>query len=93
MVIHHFVDKIHRYDGTLRHLCTVFHALGVEPGWVFVCISGTAVDGHQFAEQAKKAGAAAIVCERDLGLDDQLLGPSTRAAWSYGNPDDPVSDS
>lgn len=27
----------------------------VEPGWVFVCISGTAVDGHQFAEQAKKA--------------------------------------
>lgn len=64
----------------------------VEPGWVFVCISGTAVDGHQFAEQAKKAGAAAIVCERDLGLDGQLLVPSTRVAWAhmcanwFGNP-------
>lgn len=41
------------------------------------CLSasaGTAVDGHQFAEQAKKAGAAAIVCERDLGTGRPAAG-------------------
>ena len=54
----------------------------VLPGWVFVCIRGTAADGHLFAEKAAAAGAAAIVAERDVGLACQLLVPSTRIAWA-----------
>ena len=33
----------------------------VEPGCLFVCIVGTAVDGHVYAEAAQAAGAAAVV--------------------------------
>ena len=39
----------------------------VEPGYAFVCISGTAQDGHNYAGQAVENGAAVVVAERDLG--------------------------
>ncbi|MGI6264179.1 MAG: UDP-N-acetylmuramoyl-L-alanyl-D-glutamate--2,6-diaminopimelate ligase [Acutalibacteraceae bacterium] len=54
----------------------------VGPGWVFVCIRGTASDGHDYAAGAVKAGAAAVVTQRDLGLPGQILVPSTRHAWA-----------
>ena len=64
----------------------------VKPGDVFVCINGAAADGHQFADPALQKGAAAIVCERDLGLKEQILVEDTHLAYSkmaanfYDNP-------
>ena len=66
----------------------------VEPGAVFVCINGTAVDGHRFAADAVEAGVAAVVVERDMGLPRQILVPSARLAWAqlsanwFGHPAD-----
>ncbi len=54
----------------------------VTPGCLFVCIDGTAVDAHQFAPQAQKDGAAAIIVQRDVGLSCQLLTAHTRRAWA-----------
>ncbi len=54
----------------------------VEEGCLFVCIAGTAVDGHQYAAQAEADGAAAIVVQRDMGLRTQLMTKDTRAAWA-----------
>ena len=54
----------------------------IEAGCVFVCITGTKIDSHQFAAEAIQQGAAAVVCERDLGLDRQILVPDGRAAWA-----------
>lgn len=54
----------------------------VGEGWVFVCIRGTAADGHRFAPQAEEAGAALIVAEEDLGCRHQLLVPDTRLVWA-----------
>ncbi|MBQ4618222.1 MAG: UDP-N-acetylmuramoyl-L-alanyl-D-glutamate--2,6-diaminopimelate ligase [Clostridia bacterium] len=64
----------------------------VEPGFVFVCIEGTAVDGHKFARAAHDAGAALVVTQRPMGLERELTVPSTRRAWAllcanwFGNP-------
>ncbi len=64
----------------------------VEPGFVFVCIEGTAVDGHRFAKDAHDAGAALVVTQRPMGLERELTLPSTRRAWAqlcanwFGNP-------
>ncbi|WP_199615232.1 UDP-N-acetylmuramoyl-L-alanyl-D-glutamate--2,6-diaminopimelate ligase [Paenibacillus alkalitolerans] len=47
------------------------HSQQVEPGDLFVCVPGIAgfqEDRHRFAEDAVKAGAAAVVVERDLNL-------------------------
>ena len=54
----------------------------VEEGCLFVCIEGTAVDGHRFAEAAQQAGAAAVMVQRDLGLHTQLMAENTRMAWA-----------
>ena len=54
----------------------------VEPGCLFVCIEGTAVDGHRFAADAQQAGAAAVLVQRDLGLHTQLMAENTRMAWA-----------
>ena len=64
----------------------------VKEGSVFVCIKGPSVDGHKFANNAAQSGAAVIICEKDLGLSNQIIVPDTRAlfaemcsAW-FGNP-------
>jgi len=54
----------------------------VEPGFVFVCIEGTAVDGHKFAKGAHDAGAALVVTQRELGLSRELTVDSTRRVWA-----------
>ena len=38
-------------------------------GSLYFAISGTQVDGHNFAEQAVKNGAKAIVCEKKVAVD------------------------
>lgn len=61
-------------------------------GDVFVCIKGINFDGHDFAEEMLEKGASMIICERDLGLEKQLVVKNTRAYFSklasnyYGNP-------
>ncbi len=54
----------------------------VTAGCAFVCIRGTGVDSHAFGAAAAQAGAAVIVAERDLGLDNQILVSDTRLAWA-----------
>src|SRR5580658_7726537 len=65
----------------------------VAPGDLFFCVSGFRSDGHEFAPEAVRAGAAALVVERALGLGvpEALVG-SVRAAMApaaarfYGEP-------
>ncbi|MBM3986037.1 MAG: hypothetical protein FJ296_10180, partial [Planctomycetes bacterium] len=46
----------------------------VRPGDLFVCLRGAHHDGHDFAAAALRAGAAAVVVERELGgLRPQLV--------------------
>ena len=41
----------------------IFDSRKVMPGCLFVAIKGTAVDGHEYIEQAVKNGAVAVICE------------------------------
>ena len=54
----------------------------VKKDFAFVCVSGTKIDGHIFANDAKNSGAAVIICERDLGLENQVIVENSRAAYS-----------
>ena len=66
----------------------------VEEGYLFVCIKGASFDGHSVAEEMLKKGAAAVVCDHDLGLANQVIVDDTRKAYSpicasfFGNPAD-----
>ena len=53
----------------------------VTPGTLFFCVPGFRSDGHAFAPEAVERGAAALVCERPLGLGvPEVLVNSVRAA-------------
>ncbi len=65
----------------------------VEHGSVFFCVPGFKVDGHDFAPQAVERGAAALVCQRPLGLgvpeivvDDVRAAMGPAAARFFGDP-------
>lgn len=59
----------------------------IKPGDVFVCIKGFTVDGHDFAKQAEKKGACAIVAEHPLELDIPVIvvPDTTKALASLSN--------
>lgn len=66
----------------------------VTEGSLFVCVKGGSFDGHSAAAEMLEKGAAAVVCERDLGLGDrQIITKNSRelygkicAAW-FGHPE------
>ena len=67
------------------------------PGALFVCLKGATVDGHLFAAEAVKRGAAAVLAEHAVegaGGVPVLLTPDIRktletlAPWFYGHPAD-----
>jgi UDP-N-acetylmuramoyl-L-alanyl-D-glutamate--2,6-diaminopimelate ligase len=60
-----------------------YHTRDVVPGTLFFCIPGLATDGHDFAPEAVAQGAAALVCERPLGLGaTEVHVPSARGAMA-----------
>lgn len=66
----------------------------VAEGCIFVCIKGGSFDGHTAAAEMLEKGAAAVVCERDLGLGDkQILTQNSRKLYGqmcsafFGHPE------
>jgi len=70
-----------------------YRSESVTPGTLFFCVPGFVVDGHQFAPDAVRRGATAIVCERpvDSGVTEVMV-PAVRAVMGplaaafHGNP-------
>jgi UDP-N-acetylmuramoyl-L-alanyl-D-glutamate--2,6-diaminopimelate ligase len=65
----------------------------VSEGALFFCVPGFRSDGHDFAPDAVQRGAAALVCERALGLgvpevivDDVRAAIGPAASSFYGDP-------
>lgn len=46
----------------------VYDSRKVQQGCLFVCMRGSAVDGHKFAADAVQQGAAAVIAEEELDL-------------------------
>jgi UDP-N-acetylmuramoyl-L-alanyl-D-glutamate--2,6-diaminopimelate ligase len=70
-----------------------YSSQSVTPGTLFFCVPGFRADGHDFAPQAVERGAAALVCQRPLGLgvpevlvDDVRAAMGPAAARFFGDP-------
>lgn len=50
----------------------VYDSRKLQPGCLFVCIKGTAVDGHSFAAEAAEKGAKAIVVQEDVKVPEDV---------------------
>lgn len=65
----------------------------VEPGDLFVAVTGRTVDGHRFVSAVQEAGAVAVMVERDVDFDGTVVrvtnsarGLGIAAANRAGNP-------
>ena len=68
-------------DADVRDLA--YDARSVSPGAMFFCVPGSRADGHDFAPDAVKSGAVALVVERHLEIDvPQLVVGDVRAAMA-----------
>ena len=70
-----------------------YSSAAVTPGTLFFCVPGFQRDGHDFASDAVRRGAAALVCQRPLGLgvpevvvDDVRAAMAPAAARFHGDP-------
>lgn len=45
----------------------------VQKGCLFICVKGNTVDGHNFAADAVKRGAVAVIAEKELKLDVPVI--------------------
>jgi UDP-N-acetylmuramoyl-L-alanyl-D-glutamate--2,6-diaminopimelate ligase len=56
----------------------------VADGFLYVCLPGASVDGHDFAAAAVRAGARALLCERVMPIDGvaQVVVRNTRKAMA-----------
>jgi UDP-N-acetylmuramoyl-L-alanyl-D-glutamate--2,6-diaminopimelate ligase len=70
-----------------------YTSTSVTPGALFFCVPGFTRDGHDFAPDAVERGAAALVCQRPLGLgvpelivDDVRAAMGPAAARFFGDP-------
>lgn len=68
-----------RGDASIQVGEATFDSRQVVPGALFFCVPGARADGHDFAGDAARSGAAALVVERWLDLDlAQVVVPSAR---------------
>ncbi|WP_142919928.1 UDP-N-acetylmuramoyl-L-alanyl-D-glutamate--2,6-diaminopimelate ligase [Peribacillus glennii] len=72
MKLHTLLSNLHsltKFEGENPDIASIEHdTRKVVPGSLFICIKGYTVDGHDFADQAVKAGAVAVLAEKPLPL-------------------------
>lgn len=54
----------------------------LKEGGMFVCIKGNTFDGHESAEKMLQNGAAVVVVEKDMGLQNQIIVSDSRRAFT-----------
>ena len=76
----------------------VYDSRKIKKGCVFVCLCGSKIDSHDFAQQAASDGAAAIIVQREVNASDAVIVtvPNTRYALAalsaayFGHPADEI---
>lgn len=88
------VDVISDYDGKIEVTGIKYDSRKVVSGDAFLCIKGFNVDGHRFAQDAVKKGAAVIIAQDNVDVDgaevvmvrDTRIAMARIAANFYGHP-------
>ncbi|MEG1863170.1 MAG: UDP-N-acetylmuramoyl-L-alanyl-D-glutamate--2,6-diaminopimelate ligase [Oscillospiraceae bacterium] len=84
MNIHSVLQDV-KYQGSIKDFDTDFitdDSRKIRAGCVFVCSKGLTFDGHTYAAKALEQGAKLVVCERDMGLENQIIVENSREAYS-----------
>ena len=82
MKLYDLFSEIRKIDFEDREVSDVTdNSSKIKKDCVFVCVKGGSFDGHTVAGEALAKGAAAVVTERDLGLERQIIVENTRKCY------------
>lgn len=80
-------------DKCMEINCITDNSKKIKPGNIYICLKGVNVDGHEFAQEAKKNGAVCVVVEHFVNVNlPQIVVDDCRKAFSilasnfYDNP-------
>ncbi|CAH0346889.1 UDP-N-acetylmuramoyl-L-alanyl-D-glutamate--2,6-diaminopimelate ligase [Bacillus sp. CECT 9360] len=77
MKLHTLLSYLHsfsKYTGDNPDITSIEHDnRQVKAGSLFICVKGYTVDGHDYAARAVKAGAAAVLAEREMSLSVPVI--------------------
>ncbi len=54
----------------------------IKQGYAFVCIKGVADDGHKYAKTAAELGAAVVITEHKIGINNEIVVTDTRQLYA-----------
>lgn len=92
MKLKDILKGVYKTDSEIEITDVISNTKDIKKDVLFVCIKGEHFDGHTAAHRAVEKGAAAVVCEHDVGVENQFIVENTRNALSliasnfYGNP-------
>ena len=67
-------DKTYNTENNTPEITGIsYNSKSIKTGYIFVCIKGEHTDGHLYAEDAVKNGAAAIISEKKLPVEIPVL--------------------
>ncbi len=74
------LNNFHHWDINIKDIS--YDSRHISKDCLFVCLSGKKIDGHRFAKEAIDKGACAILCEKDIGFENQIIVENSRATLS-----------
>ncbi len=82
MLLSHLLKNIENsgFNENINVTSIIYASDQVTPGCLFVCISGQNFDSHLLAHEVHRRGAAAVIVQRDVGLESQIIVNDTKKA-------------
>ena len=94
MLLNNLIPNVDGEKGNIHISGITSDSREIKEGYAFVCVSGVAHDGHNYAADAANKGAVAVITEREMGVRNEIVVSDTHEVYAdmcanwFGKPAD-----
>ena len=82
MLLKNLIPSVETCFGGLEITGITSDSRQIKDGYAFVCIKGVNDDGHKYATTAAELGAAVVITEEKIGLENEIVVNDTRETYA-----------
>ncbi len=92
MLLKELISNVNDEFGDINIAGITSDSREIQKGYAFVCIKGVTDDGHRYAKTAAEQGAAVVITEQEMGVENEIVVVDTRETYAdmcanwFGNP-------
>ena len=96
MLLNNLIPNVDGEKGNIHISGITSDSREIKEGYAFVCVSGVADDGHNYAADAANKGAVAVITEREMGVRNEIVVSDTHEVYAdmcanwFGKPADSI---